>query len=201
MDASYAIYGIVDILIIVFIVWIILSSTKTESNWLVLKDYGIVCKGDSSIIIERKGCRLEQLITITKVSDVAIGYQAEQIHIGSATVGGVTTGGVYKTGGRHYYTGASYSGKYALWFGTKSNGHEITEVYLSENLYQKAKNSSIAKYLNAMTKCIELIDAHTKYSDYELAELKCLLVGKVVHRTHYIRLIRHMRNVLKFWIG
>lgn len=178
MDASFEVFVIVGILIIVFVVWMILSSKKTESNWQVLKDYGIVVEGDSGIRIERKGSKLGQLIKITKVTDVAIGHEPEKIHIGSATVGGVTTGGVYKTGGYNYYTGASYSGKYVFWFGTKSNGHEITRIFLSQDLYKKAETSSIAKYLNSMTRSIELVDVHTKYTDLELAELKMFAYGQ-----------------------
>ena len=171
MDSSTVLL-IICFIFIVFGIWLLLSSKKPYTGNTVLEDYGVEIRGDNGIKIARKGSKLGQIIRITKVSDVAIGYQPERIHIGSATVGGVTTDGVYKTGGHHYYTGASYSGKYAFWFGNKSYGHEITEVYLSEDLYQKAKNSSIAKYLNSMTKCIELVDIHTKFSDYELEELK-----------------------------
>lgn len=67
-----------------------------------------------------------------------------KIHYGSATVGGVTTGGVYTTGGHKYIAGAEKSGKYKL----TSNNKTIYQIQLSDQLYNSAKQSTIAKYLN-----------------------------------------------------
>lgn len=187
MDTELVSLVVLAILGIVFAIWMICSNKATERNRQVLKDYGIKIEENSGIRIERKGSGLGRLIKITKVTDVAIGHEPEKIHIGSATVGSVTTGGTYKTGGYNYYTGTSSSGKYVFWFGTKTGGCTITEIFLSQDLYKEAESSSIAKYLNSKTRSIELVDwKNTKYTDLELVKLRMFALGQAGSTSHVV---------------
>lgn len=73
------------------------------------------------------------------------------VHIGSATVGGVTTGGVYTTGGGTTTT-VRKSDRYLLTCKQIEDGKITTKpvvrIRLSDDLLKKAKNSKIEPYLD-----------------------------------------------------
>ena len=104
-----------------------------------------------------------------------ISYKPLQVHIGSATVGGVTSGGVYTTGDYHYISGEHTNGLCRLEY----TGCIVAKIQLSEPLYAEAKKSSIKKYLNS-EKQIEVIKPETvSTSDLEIAY-------KLLNETGYV---------------
>ena len=71
----------------------------------------------------------------------------------AATVGGVTSGGFFTTGGYNKVVGETKSGKYSLRF----EGKIVSSIRLSADLYEQAQRSAIAKYINESTKCIDVL--------------------------------------------
>lgn len=80
--------------------------------------------------------------TIKNSTDDTIIKVPEKIHVGAVTVGGVTTGGTYKTGGYNEVK-SSRNGSYELHY----EGYCVSRIELSYDLLEKAKKSSIGKYL------------------------------------------------------
>lgn len=94
-------------------------------------------------VIKRGRVFLEAL----KIIDMEItveAYAPEKQHFGAVTVGGVTTGGTYKTGGYTYAVGTAKTGKCALAYGKE----EVQTIKLSPELAKKAKRSEIQKYVD-----------------------------------------------------
>lgn len=79
-------------------------------------------------------------------------YEPEKLHIGAASVGGVTTGGAYKTGGYNYIAASSKSGTCYLQY----DGHIIVHIKLTDEMFKDAQKSSIAPYLDDAQKCINV---------------------------------------------
>ncbi len=93
--------------------------------------------------IIKRGNVLRSAISIREVVDRVTRYEPEKLHFGAVTVGGVTTGGTYKTGG--FYQGEKiHTGKYTL---ICNDSHVIT-IKLPPELVKEAKKSSIKKYLD-----------------------------------------------------
>ena len=113
------------------------------------------CKG-TTLYIDEQSELFSIVLTIRehKVSE----YKKDplEVHIGSATVGGITTGGVYTTGGGIAQTDHR-SDKFELiykhvqgneiQFATDISEYAIEEIVLSDELAKKAKNSKIKEYL------------------------------------------------------
>ena len=89
------------------------------------------------------------MFTVKRHYAKAIKYNEEKIHIGSASVGGVTTGGVYKTGGDYSVKDLS-SDRYELIFRKPLNLNVCDEtpiktIRLSEQLVKKAQGTPATK--------------------------------------------------------
>lgn len=97
---------------------------------------------------------LTQLITIKADRNMSVQHEPEKLHIGAVTVGNVTTGGSYKTGGYNYIKNEGKSGKYLMYF----NGKQLQTIRLSNNLYQKAQHSPISAYLDHSKRVINVVD-------------------------------------------
>ena len=170
---------------------IILISDKKEGKFnKVISKHGVSFK-DGILTIQSCGSDMGEIIRIHKESDFAIGYKPKELHVGSATVGGVTTGGTYTTGGYHYSTGASSSGKYSLRYmptaggirlttgeQVSKNGEVINSIRLTSDLFAKARNSSINQYLNELSDSIVVVDNNVKLEAHELLELRMFANGQ-----------------------
>lgn len=135
--------------------------------------------GDGTLRLDRRGEIWNKFIKIKQAKNLQLGYETTKVHFGFATVGGVTTGGFYTTGGYNKIVSSTNSGKYELMFGnneTSSEGHTepIVRIILTEKLYKEAENSAVAKYLNASSRSVEM---HNKvyYSEVD----KEILMNKV----------------------
>ena len=96
-----------------------------------------------TISIKKRGSALRSIIHIQEVREREKEYTPEKLHFGAVTVGGVTTGGTYKTGG--VYNGKEVStGRYALVY----KGIRIEKIDLPPELAEEAKGSGIEQYLD-----------------------------------------------------
>ncbi len=108
--------------------------------------------------IKKRGVPLCLAISVQEVVDRVTRYAPEKLHFGAVTVGGVTTGGTYKTGG--FYQGEKiHTGKYALVY----NNSFIKTIKLPPELVEEAKKASIKKYLDQDGKIVVVDD--TKATD------------------------------------
>lgn len=115
---------------------------------------------DGTLYLKNKGVVWKKFIKVRKVKNFYLGYEPEKLHFGSATVGGVTSGGFYTTGGYNKVVASSNSGKCELEFTGDANilNKTIRVIRLSDELYAEAQKADIAKYLNPTTKSIEMFD-------------------------------------------
>ena len=74
--------------------------------------------------------------------DVSLGKTEEKLHIGAVSVGGVTTGGTYVTGGDYVTVVGKKNGTAILAY----RNHPIMGIKLSDELYEALKHSEIFSY-------------------------------------------------------
>lgn len=138
--------------IIIFLTCMIFSAKKDhginyEMNEIVRYD-----AATHTLHLFRRDRRIADYLKIKDALNYHVEYEPEQLHIGAVTVGGVTTGGTYTTGGYNYIAGTSKSGFAQLEY----KGNIVFYIQLTEQLYNQAKNSPIAIYLNHATKQISV---------------------------------------------
>lgn len=126
-----------------------------------------------NILIIRK--QFSGIINVLKIEDhvntVTAHKPTEYIYT-SATVGGITTGGVTKTGRYDYLVSTGKSGKCLLVYGAD---HPVMKIQLSDELYQKALKSDIKEYLNN-EKQIVVVKPYTPYG-LEADALKAMVTS------------------------
>ena len=105
------------------------------------------------LYVKKRGKMWSDFIKIVAIKNTYLGYEPKKLHYGSATVGGVTSGGFFTTGGYNKVVGETKSGKYSLRF----EGKIVSSIRLSADLYEQAQHSAIAKYINESTKCIDVL--------------------------------------------
>ena len=98
---------------------------------------------DVIVYLKKRNPNLRKIITIENHYTGKLKYNPETIHYGSVTVGGVTTGGVYKTGGDYTTITKKSEMKHMCY-----DGHMIVDIELTDELCNKAKTSYISKYLD-----------------------------------------------------
>jgi putative sterol carrier protein len=112
----------------------------------------------------------------------SFGRTNEQLNFGAATVGGVTTGGFYKTGNDLYVSEEKKSGRYELAFVVgadqtskvmiKNEYRSITEIIPVGDLALDAKASRISRFMDKKTNHIRVVDmGRTKVSSDELFKM------------------------------
>ncbi len=101
-------------------------------------------KQELSVI--KRGQAFREFVKIKQVMDYVEGYEPEKLHFGAATVGGITTGGTYKTGGYNYIAGTKETGKYIL--NLLLYKQDIKTITLSPELAKEARKSKIKKYVD-----------------------------------------------------
>lgn len=103
--------------------------------------------------IYRRDRRIADYVDIKDDRNVHIKHEPQKLHIGAVRVGNVTTGGAYTTGGYNYISGTTKSGFARLEY----KGNIVCYIQLHRDLYDQAKESKIAEYLNHNTKQIRAI--------------------------------------------
>lgn len=143
---------------IIVIIFAIYKAVTIQVAYNSIKD--CFSSNDGTLYLNSKGVVWKKFIKIRKVKNSYLGYEPEKLHFGSATVGGVTSGGFYTTGGYNKVVASSDSGKCELEFTGDANmlNKTIRVIKLSNELYEEAQKANIAKYLNPTTKSIEMFD-------------------------------------------
>lgn len=126
---------------------------RNERMWSRTAAYVDYIPAQSVLKVKKRGPELSKAIKILDDKDYTISYKPEEYIFTSATVGGITTGGVDKIGGYSYISGSTKTGKYQLWYIDKL----IRRIQLSDTLFAQAKKSPIAEYLDKTTKEIVVI--------------------------------------------
>lgn len=108
-----------------------------------LKQYATFSKG----VLKLTKCspQFSNALQISKVMYTPMSYNPVRYIYTSATVGGITTGGVDKVGGNYVRSGREVdSGKNKLLYW----GQKVKQIQLTDELYKKAQKSIIKNYLN-----------------------------------------------------
>lgn len=103
-------------------------------------------------------------LKIEPVRVYSLKYNPEEYHYGSVTVGGVTSGGIYKTGGDYTIHDRS-TGVYRFYYYPKPGtiaGESVGRIKLTHEMYMSAKQSEIAKYLDDENESIKSFYHGTK---------------------------------------
>ena len=132
-----------------------------------LTEYMSYDTGSATLTIKKRDKGLQDILNtkgVIKICDdqnYSSHVTPTKLHIGAATVGGVTTGGTYTTGGQrvvdgHYKTGLCYLEYCDVLFDAQhySKGH-IKRIVLFPSVLKDAKESSVQKYLSGDTIIVE----------------------------------------------
>ena len=128
---------------------------KNNRMWMNTAAYVDYIPTQHTLVLKKRGPELSKAIKILDDRDYKISYKPEEYIFTSVTVGGITTGGVDKIGGYNYISGSTKTGKYQLWYIDKL----VRNIRLSDELFEQAKESLIAEYLNMSTKEIVVISS------------------------------------------
>ena len=128
---------------------------KNNRMWMNTAAYVDYIPTQHTLVLKKRGPELSKAIKILDDRDYKISYKPEEYIFTSVTVGGITTGGVDKIGGYNYISGSTKTGKYQLWYIDKL----VRNIRLSDELFEQAKESLIAEYLNMTTKEIVVISS------------------------------------------
>ncbi len=169
MSTEIIIFIVCLAIVVSFVVWLVLNKDEKWDPDMVAEYHTWLYKGQRckvgvlEIIDDSKTNEL--IFRICAGHHIDTKYIPEEYHYGSVTVGGVTTGGVYKTGGKTIYYDRGKNGKYSLeyYYLNKISGvptlstREVSYIKLTPEMLISAKKSEIAKYLDD-----EYIDAFNR---------------------------------------
>lgn len=133
-----------------------IETTKSQQKELlktILRGVATYDSNNRVLTLKKRGSSLTGALAIKDDKNYFISYKPEKYIYTSATVGGITTGGVTKTGGYNYISGSQKSGKYQILY----YDDLVSRIALTEELFLQAKESPIAKYLDESTKEIVVI--------------------------------------------
>lgn len=111
---------------------------------------------DGTLKVFERSPNLLNIISIVDDSNIVTAYDPEQLHIGVVSVGGVVSGGAYKTGGNYYISHSEKSGKSRLVYG--GDKRIISRIWLTPELFNQAESSAISQYLDKSRNEIKVID-------------------------------------------
>jgi len=125
----------------------------TAANEL-LKDHISFNERDKTLTVKKRDAKIAKVLGIQPYTRTEYGYTPEKLVYTAVTVGGITTGGVQKTGG-HYAREAGKTGKASIIYtyksGTKLVNATVEKIILSKDLTDAAKSSDINTYLDGST--------------------------------------------------
>lgn len=107
---------------------------------------------------------LLKYIKIIADKAVSIKYEPEKLNFGAVAVGGVVSGGFYKTGGYNYISAITKNGKYRLEF----FGNIIRRIELTPELYANALKSPIAQIVSSSHEIKVVADAYYSPEDVQM---------------------------------
>ena len=150
-------FGLTLLLFLAYLFWIFANMSKG------LKELGVNYVVDTNILyVSKTGPVLTNCLKIVEARDIITKYEEEKTHFGAVTVGGVTTGGTYKTGGYSYNTVGEKNGYYLLLY----YGSPVCRVeFTNEEVIQKCKKSNAGSHLYGNS--IQIYDPEVaKYSPH-----------------------------------
>lgn len=124
----------------------------------------------STLTLVRRDRALYDNLRLSKDYSANFKDDPVEVHFGAATVGGVTTGGVYTTGGGTIMTDLKKTGTFTLYLGSDI----FSNVILDKSLISEAKNSMISKYL------IDFSDGTVRLDTLNKSQEACELIRRWV---------------------
>lgn len=135
---------------ILFIAFVSFQARKEEKQ--VNKELPPLLSYDEStktIELKQRSEAILKYLSIIEDKDYNVRHVDEKIHVGAVTVGGVTTGGVYTTGGYDRFVSSGEKlDTCMLYFNRLAKSYIVEYVKLNDSLFDEAKHSSIAEYLD-----------------------------------------------------
>lgn len=121
-----------------------------------LKDIVTYDLTTGTMYLHKKSPRIREIVNVDDDYKEDIRYEPEKLNYGSVSVGGVTTGEIYKTGGYNYRAGWKKTGHAMMLFGQ----YPVRCIKLTDELMKQAYASSISKYIGRYYKIesIEVIE-------------------------------------------
>ena len=158
MEALFILIGIGGIILCVAIIVLrvknqVVDPIKNSVTSSKVKEYVKFDEKTATLTILERNPEIAKAVKIVNDKNISVGYEPEKLHYGSVSVGGVTTGGFYKTGGYNTFSSSGKSGYVYLDY----LGHMIRYIQLDNQLYELAQGSSIAAYLNG-SKQIQVVN-------------------------------------------
>lgn len=175
IETAIFVIAVVAVIGIAFMIFMAVYSVKVKKDIDELNEtvdklvYYPDSKNKGTLYVKATDPVLAKAFSIEAHMNYTMGHEDAKLHVGAVTVGGVTTGGAYVTEGYNYVSGREKSGKYKLLF----RGESVALIKLPAALYQRAKESPIADYLEDGC-CIRVIQPVRSVLEQEaiLAEYK-----------------------------
>ncbi len=150
-------FGLSLLLFFVYLFWVLVNMSKG------LKELGDNYDANTNTLnVSKTSPVLKNFLKIVEARDIITKYEEEKTHFGAVTVGGVTTGGTYKTGGYFYNGVGEKNGYYLLLY----HGSPVCRVeFTNEEVIQKCKKSNAGSHLYGNS--IQIYDPEVaKYSPH-----------------------------------
>lgn len=121
----------------------LMAQIKQELEQYANIRYGVVS-------LTKRDSRFIKAFSIDRDMITPMSYNPEKYIYTSATVGGITTGGIDKVGGNYVKGKELHSGKFVLNY----YGEKVERIQLTDKLYKQAQKSPIKKYLDGVNQIV-----------------------------------------------